>query len=506
MTIPNRQFIDNMHEHQRDFFEFFDRLTPRAKQQLAWCFWLEWSRRHYKTTLAINLTIREACSWEKTKYLYLSPYQSETRKMVWDDPIMLKSALPDKREMDWTTNETKMLVTFANGSLIQFGGADEPDSWRGNDCLGAVLDERAQMKEEIWTEILMPIIMGKLPLHLQGVINEQGQSAYRWVLSTYTPKGINHATLGFDKACLLADGGVLPVRGIAPVMKQGFFASRLDAEECDIMTPQALSIAKEELPLVIYEQEFRCKRTTQEERTLITSAMLSGMDGINWEFTRMSYPDKRRIVSIDPAFGGDMCDLKAGENTRILEHKILQPHLTNEIVACAKLMAQNIGTKNFIVDCIGNGKGVADALQTDEAMYNVHYFNSAEKPTDAPTKKGERKSLFANKRAQMAYYVAQEIRAGRVESINQSLSMTEASRRELFRQIPMATRYKVNGSGQIILLPKDEIKKELSCSPDSAESWEMMVYGLQFVDPVGSEQIVKERPGRGVYVPYYIGG
>jgi hypothetical protein len=497
--IPNKQFIDGVHVHQRDVLEYFDRLSPRAKKQMAWHFWLEWARRHRKTTLAVNLTIREACRWERTKYLYLSPYQAETRKMVWDDPIMLKDALPDKKEMDWKTNETKMLVTFDNGSLIQFGGADEPDAWKGNDCLGAVCDEFALMKEEVWTKILMPIILGPVPKHLEGT------GAFRWVLKTYTPEGINHATIGFDKACMLADGGILPDTGLAPRMAEGQFVSRLDAEKCDIMTPQALAIAKAESPLIIYEQEYRCKRATQEERTLITSAMLSGMDTINWEFTRMSYPDKRRIVSIDPAFGGDMCDLKAFENTRILEHKVLQPHLTNEIVLAAKLMAQNINTKNFIVDCIGNGKGVADALQTDEAMYNVQYFNSAEKPTDAPTSKGERKSLFKNKKAQAAYYVSEEIKAGRVESVNEAKFMTPASLLELKRQVPMATRYVVRG-GQILMLDKDIVKKDLGCSPDSSDSWIMGIYGLQFVDPVGSEQLVKESPGRGTYVPFYIGG
>jgi hypothetical protein len=499
MTIPNEQFIEGMHYHQRDFFEFFDRQTKRAKEIVAWHFWLEWARRHRKTTLAVNLTIREACRWERTKYLYLSPYQAETRKMVWDDPIMLNDALPDKREMGWKTNETKMLVTFANGSLIQFGGADEPDAWKGNDCVGAVCDEFALMKEEVWTKILMPIILGPVPKHLQGT------DAFRWVLKTYTPEGINHATIGFDKACMLADGGVLPDSGRAPLMAKGQYASRLDAEKTNIMSTEALAIAKDQSPLIIYEQEYRCKRATQEERTLITSAMLSAMDGINWDFTRMSYPEKKRIISIDPAFGGDMCDMKAFENTRILDHISIQPHMTQEIVAEAKMMMQNIGTKNVIVDCIGNGKGVADLLRGDEAGYNVIYFNSSEKPTDAPTKKGEKKSLYKNRRAQAAYYVSREIQAGRVESINQAKNMTETSKTELKRQIPMATRYKVP-NGQVLLLPKDETKKDLGCSPDSSDSWIMGIWGLQFVDPVGSEQIVKEAPGHGVYVPYYIGG
>jgi hypothetical protein len=493
MTIPNKQFLDGMHEHQRDLMYAFD--TGKAR-----FFALEWARRHRKTTLAVNLLIRECCRYENSKFVYVAPTQVMARNIVWDDPTMLTHALPDKKEMDWKKNEQKMMIKFANGSILKIGGSDEPDSLRGIDALGVCFDEWALIKENTWTEIFRPIMAGPVPPHLEG------RGAFRWAMFLYTPKGINHATIMFDKACRLADGGVLPHNGKAPVMSARWFASRLDGEKAGIMSDLELSLAKEDMPLVIYEQEIKCSRTTQEERTLITSAMLSGMDGINWEFTRQSYPDKRRIVSIDPAFGGDMCDLKASENTRILEHQVLQPHLTNEIVLAAKLMMQNIGTKNVIVDCIGNGKGVADALQTDEAMYNVQYFNSAEKPTDAPEKKGDRKSIFANKRAQMAYYVAQEIKAGRVESINQAKGMTEASKRELFRQIPMATRYKVNGAGQIILMPKDEIKKELTCSPDSAESWEMMVYGLQFVEPVGSEQLVKEAPGHGVYVPYYIGG
>ena len=491
MTIPNKRFLDGIHIHQRDVMQAFD--TGQY-----WCFWLEWARRHRKTTLLVNLLIREACRYEKAKYIYTSPYQAETRKIVWDDPTMLRDALPDKAEMGWKMNETKMLITFGNGSMIQFGGTDEPDALRGIDAIGMGCDEKAMQKEEVWTEILMPVVMGPLPPHLEGT------GAFRWVMNTYTPKGINHATIGFDKACMLESGGTLPVCGKADMMKPGHFASRLDAEMTDIMSKAALAIARDEAPLVIYEQEFRCKRTTQEERTLITSAMLHGLEGINWDMTRLSYPDLKRIVSIDPAFGGDMCDLKAMQNTRVLEHQTIQPHMTHEIVAAAKMMAQNIGTKNFIVDCIGNGKGVADALNNDDAEYYVQYFNSSEKPTDAPTKKGERKSLFANRKAQAAYYAATEIKAGRVEAVSEYV-MADAMKRELLRQIPMATRYKITSSGQIILLPKDETKKELGCSPDSSDSWKMGVWGTQFVDAVGSEQKVKEQPGSGVYIPYHIG-
>lgn len=491
MTIPNKQFIDGMHVHQRACLEAFDKAQARY-------FCLEWARRHRKTTLAINLLIREACRYENSKYVYVAPTQVMARNIVWDDPTMLTHALPDKAEMGWKKNEQKMMIKFDNGSILKIGGSDEPDSLRGIDAIGVCFDEWALIKENTWTEIFRPIMAGPVPPHLEG------RGAFRWAMFLYTPKGINHATIMFDRACSLSEGGVLPHNGKAAKLMDRWFASRLDGEVAGIMSKAELSLAKEDMPLVIYEQEIKCSRTTQEERTLITSAMLEGMGGIDWSLTRLSYPDIRRIVAIDPAFGGDLCDLKAGQNTRILEHQVLQPHMTHEIIAAAKMMMQNIGTKNVIVDCIGNGKGVADGLNNDDADYNVIYFNSAEKPTDAPTKKGERKSLFANKRAQMAYCVAQEIKAGRVESLDEA-KMTDLAKRELRRQIPMATRYKINSAGQIILQPKDEIKKDLGCSPDSAESWEMMVYGTKLVDPISSEQKVKEAPGNGVYVPFYIG-
>ncbi len=465
MTIPTKQFVDGMHEHQRDMLEAFDRGG-------TWSFWLEWARRHRKTTLAVNLLIREACRYERAKYVYVSPYQAETRKIVWDDPTMLPNALPDKAEMGWKAKDTKMLIKFANGSMIQFGGADEPDSIRGIDAIGLVLDERALIKETVWTEIFLAIIMGDLPPHLVGT------GVFRWVMSLYTPKGINHATIGFDKACCLAEGGTLPECGKAVKMKPGYYASRLDGELAGIMSKAALAIAKDEAPLVIYEQEFRCRRTTQEERTLITSAMLQALSGVCWDKTGRIFEDVRRIVAIDPAFGGDLCDIKGFENNRELAHEQFHPHMTHEIIAAAKLVAKEIDTKNFIVDCIGNGKGIADGLKIDEAKYHVQYFGSAEKPSDAPAQKGAKKSLFANKKAEAAYYVSTQVKSLRVAAIR---------RPELLRQIPLATRYKVTGSGQIILLPKDEVKKELGCSPDDSDSWVQGIYGLQFVQPVGPQ-------------------
>jgi len=226
----------------------------------------------------------------------------------------------------------------------------------------------------------------------------------------------------------------------------------------------------------MYDQEIRCSRITQEERTFITSAMLNDLLKINWAAMRAEQPQNRRIVSIDPAFGGDMCVLKGFENTRVAETVRRHPHKTSEIIYEAKAMAIRLQTKDFIVDCVGNGKGVADGLDEDVAGYNVQYFGSAD-----ANKGGDDSILCLNQRAAAYAFTGTQIRKQLVEPVMD---------KELLRQLPVAARYVVR-RGRALCLPKDEIKKELGCSPDDADSYVMGIYGLQFVNPIGAREVVE---------------
>jgi hypothetical protein len=452
-----------MHIHQTDVFKAFD--TGKVSE-----FWLEWARRHRKTTLAVNLLIREACRIPKAKYVYVSPTAVMTRNIVWDDPNMVKAYLPDKKEMSYELNEQKMLVTFENGSMIKFGGSDEPDSLRGIDAVGVVYDERSQIKENVCTEIFQPILIAPLPQHLSGKIFGN-LPVFRWSMSLYTPKGVNHATVGFDKACCLDTGGKLPACGKAEKMLPGQYASRIDAELAGIMSKAALEIARQKMPKVFYEQELKCRRVTSEEMTLITSEMIQTMNETVSQISH-SYEYIRRIVSIDPAFGGDICCIKGFENGKVIaEKRIVDKRNSTAIIFEAKLMARDIGTKNFIVDGINDG-GIAEGLAGDDAGYYVQIFKGSHAPSE--NKQSDECINFVNKRAEAYYYTSEQIRnclTGQITSI------------ELMRQLPFATRYKLNSSGKLQIIAKDEIKEELGCSPDEADCYSMGIYGLQFVEP-----------------------
>jgi hypothetical protein len=452
--IPSKAFCDSLKPHELELLVAFD-------QQEADCFIEEWHRRAYKTTLALNLAIREASKNAFSKYIYIAPTKVWARNIVWDDPVMLWKSLPDKAEMGWESNEQRMLINFANGSIIAICGSDDPDTVRGIDFDGAILDEYALHDPTIYTRVLRPIMAGG---------RKAGASRNRWIMFIYTPKGDNHATQLFNNVACIEKEEQLPTNGRAVKCKPGWFASRVCADKSGIIPEEELKklltdVADGRITLEDYEQEMLCRRVRDEERTLITSAMLDRLNAVNW--AAIEDHQKYRIVSIDPAFGGDLCSIQGIENSKVLSEKGVHYTLTSEVVLEAKVVAAEIATKNFIVDCIGVGKGVADGLAQDVAGYYVQRFNSSE------TADGE---LFANKKAEAVFYVSQQIRQKKVPPI------ADVDTRH---QLVALSKYKVQqGTGKMIMIPNDEVKKVLGCSPDKGLCYVYGLYGLQHVEPL----------------------
>ena len=458
--IPSEKYNSMLDYHELEVLAAFDAPTT-PNNPIVRFFFLEWHRRAHKTTLKLNLLIRECCTYAKSKYVYIAPTQIWARNVVWDDPVMLWESLPDKAEIDYKVNQQKMLITFTNGSMLKIGGSDEPDALRGIDADGVVFDEWALHKPMVWGEIFRPIIAGPA---------KPGHRA-RWAAFGYTPKGANHATMMFNNAANVASEGELPTKGAAKNCKPGYFASRLIADESGIIAREELDLMLQEvkdgtLTQVEYDQEMQCRRVTDEERTLITSSLLDRLNRVNWDSLRISEPQSKKILAIDPAFGGDQCALKGFDNGRVVEEKQVNWTMTHEVVFEAKEMARRIGTKNFIVDCIGNGKGVSDGLKVDAMKYNVQAFNSAESK-EIPDK-------YANRKAEAVDYTAQQIRQLKVEPVSDP---------ETRRQLVGLSRYKITTSGKLIMRSNDDTKKELGCSPDRGLCYCYGIYGLRRVQP-----------------------
>ena len=451
LTIPNARFFSNEHlveggemgqglfEWQTDWLEAFDNGLARFSI-------LEIHRRARKSSTALNLAIRECARFPRERFTIICPSFAEAKRIYWNDPRMLIDALPDKSIMPHKRNKQDLTVTFGNGSLIQWLGGDDPDHIRGIDAMGQIFDEWSLCKEECWTEVLQPILR---------------QNPKRWVAFLYTTKGPNHAAKMMDRACCLGDGGRLPSAGKAEKMRPGWYAARLTADVSGIIIPSELAAAKEDTPETYFNQEYLCARIMDEDRVLISSAMLDTLNRAI-EYPRIT----KRIISCDPAMGGDECSMAANHNTHVLEHKEIRTRTTSEILGELIMLGTLHKIPHFIVDNIGVGKGVYDGLcemkddEANESVREVIGFCSSETIKD---------SMRANLRAEMWWHVMKEVRASNVEYPADD---------ETRRQIPYASRYKVNSRGQIQMQEKDIIKKDLGCSPDRAERWAMGIWGL----------------------------
>src|SRR5579863_3503814 len=110
-------------------------------------------RRFGKTQLALTELIFAA--WDAPGFLgwYVAPTYRQAKRIAWD---RLKEILADCHNV--ACCETELTIRFQNGGTVGLRGADNYDSLRGNGLDFVVLDEFAQMKPEVWSEVLRPAL------------------------------------------------------------------------------------------------------------------------------------------------------------------------------------------------------------------------------------------------------------------------------------------------------------------------------------------------------------
>jgi hypothetical protein len=420
IPIPVPEFSASIHQWQRGVLEIFEKHLVRF-------FLLNWHRRARKTTLLMNLLIREAFDHPNKVYAYIGPTYTQAKAIIWRDPNMLPKYIP--YDLIKRRNESELFVELTNGAIIAIKGADNPDSIRGQDYEGVVLDEWALMKPMVWEEILRPII---------------AQNKNRWAMFAFTPKGRNFVYDYWIKADLWPD----------------WYKSFLPVSLSKIITQDELDKAKREIPEELYNQEFECSFLADEENTLISSKSVEALRGI----TRYS-TEIKRVIACDPSQGGDECVIYALENTGIREQKILHVKDTMAIVGEISTMMYKHKANLAAVDSIGIGAGVYDRLR--ELGKEVIDINSA-------TRAGE-EDRFYNLRAEMWWYAMEQIRDGKVEY---------PSDPELRRELSFVKYRVVNSNGRIQLEPKEETKERLGRSPDRADAFIYGLWALKYAQPV----------------------
>lgn len=334
-------------------------------------------------------------------------------------------------------NEAKLSLRLPNGAVIRVLGADNPDALRGTYADGVVLDEYAQIKPNVFNEIIRPMLTSR-----KG-----------WCLFLGTPKGQDQF---YDVYCHAAKEFAANPHG-------EWWAATYRADQTGVIAPDELARIQRETPENLFRQEYLCDFTASRTDVLIPiDLVLAAQKRLYSEYDLRGAP---KILGVDPArFGDDRSVIIRRQGLQAFAPRVLAK-LDN--VQLAGIVAQEI--KDFRPDAVfidaGQGAGVIDVLRSlGHDVLEVPFGG-------APLQAGR----YRNKRAELWGEMAEWLKQGGALPDKETALASELA----------SAVYDFDEAGKMRLEAKDKIKARLGKSPDLADA-----LALTFAAPVASREQV----------------
>ena len=405
-------------------------------------------RRFGKTVLSVNHLLRAALTsrMERPSFAYIAPFRNQAKAVAWDYLKHYSSVVEDR-----TVNESELSIEFGNGARIRIFGADNPDALRGLYFDGVVLDEVAQMRHEVWDEIVQP-----------ELADRQG-----WALFIGTPKGTNLFSEIYERARTRQQQG-----------DTAWCALCYRVDETNAIPAAEVERLRSELSESAWRQEFLCDFTASSDDVLIT------IDMVTEACAREAHPDTSigmpLVMGVDVArFGNDASVICLRRGLACLTPMIYRG-LDNMQLADRVALAISENSPACVFIDAGQGQGVIDRL--------IHMgFPVMEVPFGGKPLSGK----FVNRRTEMWYGVREWLKSGGI--------LPDCAQLKSELTIP---RYWYDAAGRIVLEPKDRIKERLGASPDIADA-----LALTFAAPIAIDQPAVQSGGFAQgYEPMGFGG
>jgi hypothetical protein len=202
---------------------------------------------------------------------YIAPNYGQAKRIAWEylkqyaEPLLSDSP-----------HESELRVTLKNESRIYLLGAEKANNLRGMYLDGAVMDEYAQIRPSVVSQIILP-----------SLSDRQG-----WLVNSGTPLGKNHFYDSYNKA--KADP------------KQ--FSMLLKASQSGILGAEELKLIKSMMDDSDYEQEYECS---------FEAALKGAIYGADME--QMEAEGRVKDYDLDPALPLDVvCDLGFTDDTVLI--------------------------------------------------------------------------------------------------------------------------------------------------------------------------------------------
>ncbi len=393
-------------------------------------------RRAGKTQMALMELLDKAmkCRLELPLFAYVAPFLSQARGIAWARLKRLVEPLRVRGAVD--VREAELSVVFRhNGAAIKLYGADNPDALRGVRLDGCVIDEVAQIKPEVWVDILQPALSDRLG----------------WAMFIGTPSGINL----FSQLFFEASG------------KPDWHAARFTVDDTDAIDPAEVVRLRAEMPEQSFAREYLCDFSAGGTDQLVSLQEVEDSCRRNYRQTEIAHAPI--VFGVDPArFGDDRSVLIVRQGLVAFSPTVLRgvDNMTLAEVVASQIVVHRPDA--VFVDS-GAGAGVIDRLRQlgHRQIIEVPFGGKALMPQ------------FLNRRTEMWCGMADWIRSGGKIPDDTHLKSELATPRFWF-----------DSQGRRVLESKDDIKERLKggASPDIADA-----LALTFAAPVTRRRIEDDR-------------
>lgn len=374
-------------------------------------------RRAGKTEIALKKLLDAAvkCQYELPMYFYVAPFLKQAKMIAWARLKQMVAPLVRFGAVDINESELYVRLT-ANGAVIRIFGADNPDAMRGVRLDGAVIDEVAQIKPEVWEEIIQPALSDR--------------KGWAWFIGT--PKGINLFSQLFFGAESRAD----------------WSAKRYTVYDTNALDPEEVERLRGSMSEESFAREYLCDFAAAGEDQLLSLTEVEEASRRDYAVGAFDYAPV--ILGVDPArFGDDRSVITRRQGLAVAPQKIYRGIDNMTLAGHVAAEIEQHQPDAVFVDA-GAGSGVIDRLR--QLGHDVIEVNFGGKATN---------QRYVNKRTEMWFECADAIRAG--------LSLPKDGTLKLELATPT---YWYDAQNRIALESKDDIKKRLpgAGSPDLADS------------------------------------
>ena len=177
-------------------------------------------RRTGKSRLAAWMLIVNALQADRGHVFYVAPTQGQARDIMWQTLLELAHPVVTNAHIN------NLQIKLVNGATISLKGADRPETMRGVSLKFLVMDEYADMKPEVFEQILRP-----------ALADQKGAALF-----IGTPMGRNHFYDLYKYAELEDD--------------ESYEAWHFTSYDNELLDPEEIDLAKKSMSSYAFRQEF----------------------------------------------------------------------------------------------------------------------------------------------------------------------------------------------------------------------------------------------------------